>query len=256
MNFNNFTIKSQEVIQKAIDLTKASGQQQIEPLHILKALLQENESICNFIFQKLGAGQPALKQALDKEISILPKVSGGDVMLSRESNDALQKAIDFSKSMGDEYVSVEAMLMGILKSKCRASQLMKDCGVTADGLKAAINELRKGEKVTGQSAEESYQSLSKYAINLNDRARNGKLDPVIGRDEEIRRILQILSRRTKNNPMLVGEPGTGKTAIAEGLAMRIVRGDVPENLKSKQIYSLDMGALVAGAKYKAYVSRQ
>lgn len=250
MNFNNFTIKSQEVIQKAIDLTKASGQQQIEPLHILKALLQENESICNFIFQKLGAGQPALKQALDKEISILPKVSGGDVMLSRESNDALQKAIDFSKSMGDEYVSVEAMLMGILKSKCRASQLMKDCGVTADGLKAAINELRKGEKVTGQSAEESYQSLSKYAINLNDRARNGKLDPVIGRDEEIRRILQILSRRTKNNPMLVGEPGTGKTAIAEGLAMRIVRGDVPENLKSKQIYSLDMGALVAGAKYK------
>ncbi len=250
MNFNNFTIKSQEVIQKAIDLTKASGQQQIEPLHILKALLQENESICNFIFQKLGAGQPALKQAIDKEIGLLPKVSGGDVMLSRESNDALQKAIDFSKSMGDEYVSVEAMLMGILKSKSRASQLMKDAGLTEDGLKAAIIELRKGEKVTGQSAEESYQALSKYAVNLNDRARNGKLDPVIGRDEEIRRILQILSRRTKNNPMLVGEPGTGKTAIAEGLAMRIVRGDVPENLKTKQIFSLDMGALVAGAKYK------
>lgn len=250
MNFNNFTIKSQEVIQKAIDLTKSSGQQQIEPLHILKALLQENESICNFIFQKLGAGQPALRQAIDKEISTLPKVSGGDVMLSRESNDALQKAIDFSKSMGDEYVSVEAMLMGILQSNNRASQLMKDAGLTENGLKAAIQELRNGQKVTGQSAEESYQSLSKYAINLNDRARNGKLDPVIGRDEEIRRILQILSRRTKNNPMLVGEPGTGKTAIAEGLAMRIVRGDVPENLKSKQIFSLDMGALVAGAKYK------
>ena len=250
MNFNNFTIKSQEAIQKAIELTKASEQQQIEPLHILKALLEENETICNFIFQKLGAGQTALKQAIDKEIALLPKVSGGDVMLSRESNDALQKAIDFSKSLGDEYVSVEAMLMGILLSKSRASQLLKDVGLTENGLKAAIQELRKGQKVTGQSAEESYQSLSKYAINLNDRARNGKLDPVIGRDEEIRRILQILSRRTKNNPMLVGEPGTGKTAIAEGLAMRIVRGDVPENLKSKQIYSLDMGALVAGAKYK------
>ena len=250
MNFNNFTIKSQEAIQKAIELTKASGQQQIEPLHILKALLQENETICNFIFQKLGAGQPILKQAIDKEISMLPKVSGGEVMLSRESNGALQKAIDFSKSLGDEYVSVEAMLMGILMSKSRASQLLKDAGLTESGLKAAIAELRKGQKVTGQSAEESYQALSKYAINLNDRARNGKLDPVIGRDEEIRRILQILSRRTKNNPMLVGEPGTGKTAIAEGLAMRIVRGDVPENLKSKQIYSLDMGALVAGAKYK------
>ena len=250
MNFNNFTIKSQEAIQKAIEVTKASGQQQIEPLHILKALLEENETICNFIFQKLGAGQTALKQAIDKEIALLPKVSGGDVMLSRESNDALQKAIDFSKSLGDEYVSVEAMLMGILLSKSRASQLLKDVGLTENGLKAAIQELRKGQKVTGQSAEESYQSLSKYAINLNDRARNGKLDPVIGRDEEIRRILQILSRRTKNNPMLVGEPGTGKTAIAEGLAMRIVRGDVPENLKSKQIYSLDMGALEAGAKYK------
>ena len=250
MNFNNFTIKSQEAIQKAIELTKASGQQQIEPLHILKALLQENETICNFIFQKLGAGQPILKQAIDKEISMLPKVSGGEGMLSRESNDALQRAIDFSKSLGDEYVSVEAMLMGILMSKSRANQLLKDAGLTESGLKAAIAELRKGQKVTGQSAEESYQALSKYAINLNDRARNGKLDPVIGRDEEIRRILQILSRRTKNNPMLVGEPGTGKTAIAEGLAMRIVRGDVPENLKSKQIYSLDMGALVAGAKYK------
>ncbi len=250
MNFNNFTIKSQEVVQKAIELARQNGQQQIEPVHILKALISESETIVNFVFQKLGANLNAVNMAIDKEIQSLPKVSGGDVFLSRESNDALQKAVDFSKSMGDEYVSVEAMLMGILKSKSKASQILKDAGVTEDGLKAAITEPRKGNKVTQQSAEESYQALSKYAINLNDRARSGKLDPVIGRDEEIRRVLQILSRRTKNNPMLVGEPGTGKTAIAEGLAHRIVRGDVPENLKSKQIYSLDMGALVAGAKYK------
>ena len=245
-----FTIKSQEVIQKAIDLTRQNGQQLIEPLHILKALIGESETIVNFVFQKLGANLNSVITSLDRDIQALPKVSGGDVTLSRESNDALQKAIDFSKSMGDEYVSVEAILMGILRTRCKASQILKDAGITEDGLKAAINELRKGNKVTQQSAEESYQALSKYAINLNDRARNGKLDPVIGRDEEIRRVLQILSRRTKNNPMLVGEPGTGKTAIAEGLAHRIVRGDVPENLKSKQIYSLDMGALVAGAKYK------
>ena len=250
MNFNNFTIKSQEIIQKAIDLTKQEGQQQIEPSHILKAMIAESETIINFVFQKLGASLPSVVQALDKDISSLPKVSGGNVVLSRESNDALQKAVDYSKSMGDQYVSVEAILMGILKTRCKASQILKDAGVTESGLDAAIKELRKGNKVTDQSAEESYQALSKYAINLNDRARNGKLDPVIGRDDEIRRVLQILSRRTKNNPMLVGEPGTGKTAIAEGLAMRIVRGDVPENLKSKQIYSLDMGALVAGAKYK------
>ncbi|MDE7441361.1 MAG: ATP-dependent chaperone ClpB [Muribaculaceae bacterium] len=250
MNFNNFTIKSQEIVQKAIDYTKQAGQQQIEPVHLLKAIISEGETIVNFIFQKLGANLNGVKMAVDQAIATLPKVSGGDVFLSRESNDALQKAIDFSKSMGDEYVSVEAMLMGILKSKSKASQILKDNGITEDGLKAAIQELRKGNTVKDQSAEESYQALSKYAINLNDRARNGKLDPVIGRDEEIRRVLQILSRRTKNNPMLVGEPGTGKTAIAEGLAMRIVRGDVPENLKSKQIFSLDMGALVAGAKYK------
>ncbi|MBD5236644.1 MAG: ATP-dependent chaperone ClpB [Bacteroidales bacterium] len=250
MNFSNFTIKSQEIVQKAIDLTKQAGQQQIEPVHLLKAIISESETIVNFIFQKLGANLNGVKMAVDQTISSLPKVSGGDVMLSREANDALQKAVEFSKSMGDEYVSVEAMLMGILKSKSKASQILKDNGITEDGLKAAITELRKGNTVKDQSAEESYQALSKYAINLNDRARNGKLDPVIGRDEEIRRVLQILSRRTKNNPMLVGEPGTGKTAIAEGLAMRIVRGDVPENLKSKQIYSLDMGALVAGAKYK------
>ena len=250
MNFNNFTIKSQEVIQKAIELCRQNGQQAIEPAHILKALIQESETIVNFIFQKLGANLNAVNIALDKDIASFPKVSGGDVMLSRESNEAMQKAIDFSKSMGDEYVSVESMLMGILKTKCSASRILKDAGMTEDGLKAAIVELRKGNKVTGQSAEESYQALAKYAINLNDRARSGKLDPVIGRDEEIRRVLQILSRRTKTNPMLVGEPGTGKTAIAEGLAHRIVRGDVPENLKSKQIFSLDMGALVAGAKYK------
>ncbi len=250
MNFNNFTIKSQEVVQKAIELTRQNGQQQIEPVHILKAIIGESETIVNFIFQKLGVNPATVNMAIDKEIQTLPKVSGGEVFLSRESNDALQKAVDFSKSMGDEYVSVEAMIMGILKTRCKASQILKDAGMTEDGLKAAISELRKGNKVTGQSAEESYQALSKYAINLNDRARSGKLDPVIGRDEEIRRVLQILSRRTKNNPMLVGEPGTGKTAIAEGLAHRIVRGDVPENLKSKQIFSLDMGALVAGAKYK------
>ncbi|MBD5283885.1 MAG: ATP-dependent chaperone ClpB [Bacteroides sp.] len=250
MNFNNFTIKSQEVIQKAIDLTKAEGQQQIEPVHILKALIDESENIINFVFQKLGANLGAVKMGLDRDIKALPKVSGGEVFLSRESNDALQKAVDYSKSLGDEYVSVEAMLMGILKTNCSASRILKDAGVTVDGLNAAITELRKGNKVTAQNAEDTYQALSKYAINLNDRARSGKLDPVIGRDEEIRRVLQILSRRTKNNPMLVGEPGTGKTAIAEGLAHRIVRGDVPENLKSKVIYSLDMGALVAGAKYK------
>ena len=250
MNFNNFTIKSQEVVQKAIELTQSKGQQAIEPSHILKALIGESETIVNFVFQKLGANLNTVNQMLDKDIDSLPKVSGGEVFLSREANEAMQKAVDFSKSMGDEYVSVEAMLMGILRTKCRASQILKDAGVSEEGLKAAIQELRKGNKVTGQSAEESYQALSKYAINLNDRARSGKLDPVIGRDEEIRRVLQILSRRTKNNPMLVGEPGTGKTAIAEGLAHRIVRGDVPENLKSKQIFSLDMGALVAGAKYK------
>lgn len=250
MNFNNFTIKSQEVIQKAIEYTRESGQQQIEPVHILKGIISESETIINFVFQKLGANLNAVKGNIDAAIKSLPKVSGSDVMLSRESNEAMQKAIDYSKSQGDEYVSVEAMLMGILRTNCKASQILKDAGVTEKGLQAAIDELRKGQKVTDQGAEESYQALSKYAINLNDRARSGKLDPVIGRDEEIRRVLQILSRRTKNNPMLVGEPGTGKTAIAEGLAHRIVRGDVPENLKSKVIYSLDMGALVAGAKYK------
>ena len=227
MNFNNFTIKSQEIVQKAIELTRQNGQQQIEPAHILKAMFGESETIMNFVFQKLGANRQAAERAIDADLASLPKVSGGEVLLSRESNDALQKAVDYSKSMGDEYVSVEAMLMGIMRTKCKASQILKDAGITEKGLEAAIAELRKGNKVTSQSSEESYQALSKYAINLNDRARSGKLDPVIGRDEEIRRVLQILSRRTKNNPMLVGEPGTGKTAIAEGLAHRIVRGDGP-----------------------------
>ena len=250
MNFNNFTIKSQEVVQKGVEIAQQAHQQQIEPLHLLKAIISEGESIVNFLFQKVGANLNSAKMAIDKEIAQLPKVTGGEVFLSRESNEALQKSIDFSKSQGDEYVSVESMLMGIFLTKNSASQILKDYGVTEHGLKSAIAELRQGNNVKEQNAEDSYQALSKYAINLNDRARNGKLDPVIGRDDEIRRVLQILSRRTKNNPMLVGEPGTGKTAIAEGLAMRIVRGDVPENLKSKQIFSLDMGALVAGAKYK------
>lgn len=250
MNFNNFTIKSQEVVQKAIDYARQAGQQQIEPVHILKAIISEGESIVNFIFQKTGVNLQSVKTGVDSAITTLPKVSGGEVFLSRESNDALQKSVDYSKKQGDEYVSIEAMLMGIFQTRCKASRILKDSGLSENELYAAIQELRKGNKVKDQSAEETYQALSKYAINLNDRARNGKLDPVIGRDEEIRRVLQILSRRTKNNPMLVGEPGTGKTAIAEGLAMRIVRGDVPENLKTKQIYSLDMGALVAGAKYK------
>jgi len=250
MNFNNFTIKSQEVVQKAIDYARQAGQQQIEPVHLLKAIISKGETLVNFIFQKTGANLNGVKMGVDQAIHSLPKVSGGDVMLSREANEAFQKSVDFSKSSGDEYVSVEAMLMGVFLCKSKASQILKDNGLDEKSLKTAIAELRNGNTVKDQSAEESYQSLSKYAINLNDRARNGKLDPVIGRDEEIRRVLQILSRRTKNNPMLVGEPGTGKTAIAEGLAMRIVRGDVPENLKSKQIYSLDMGALVAGAKYK------
>lgn len=250
MNFNNFTIKSQEIVQKAIELTRSSGQQQIEPVHLLKALLTEGDTIANFVFQKCGVVSQTIASQLDKEISSLPKVSGADVILSRDTNESLQKSIDCSKKAGDEYVSVEMLLLGIFLTKSRASQILKDSGMQEKDLMSAIRELRQGGKVTGQSAEESYQALEKYAINLNDRARSGKLDPVIGRDEEIRRVLQILSRRTKNNPMLVGEPGTGKTAIAEGLAHRIIRGDVPENLKSKQIYSLDMGALIAGAKYK------
>ncbi len=230
MNFNNFTIKSQEAVQQAVNVTQARGQQAIEPVHLLAGVLKVGENVTNFIFQKLGMNAQQIALVIDKQIDSLPKVSGGEPYLSRESNEILQRAVQYSKEMGDEFVSLEAIILALLNVK--------------------IAELRKGEKVTSQSSEDTYQSLSKYAINLNEAARSGKLDPVIGRDEEIRRVLQILSRRTKNNPILIGEPGTGKTAIVEGLAHRIIRGDVPDNLKNKQIFSLDMGALVAGAKYK------
>ncbi|WP_290086431.1 ATP-dependent chaperone ClpB [Muribaculum intestinale] len=250
MNFNNFTIKSQEAIQKAVEIAKGAGNQAIEPVHLLKGILTEGDSLLTFIFQKVGANASQVAGSIDRSIESEPKVSGGEPYLSRTSNDVLQKALDVAKKQGDQYVTIEAILLGIFLVKSSASQILKDAGLTEHELTAAIEELRKGKKATDQSAEDTYNALSKYAINLNERARSGKLDPVIGRDDEIRRVLQILSRRTKNNPMLIGEPGTGKTAIAEGLAHRIVRGDVPENLKDKQIYSLDMGALVAGAKYK------
>jgi ATP-dependent Clp protease ATP-binding subunit ClpB len=250
MNFNNFTIKSQEAIQKAVTLTRAAGQQSIEPVHLLKGVVTEGESLVKFIFQKVGANLPLMLQNVDRAIEALPRVSGGEPYLSRESNDVMQQAMDTAQKMGDQYVTLEALLIALLRVASPASTMLKDAGLNEHDLMAAIQELRQGSKATGQSAEDTYQSLSKYAVNLCERARAGKLDPVIGRDEEIRRVLQILSRRTKNNPMLIGEPGVGKTAIAEGLAQRIVRGDVPESLRSKQIFSLDMGALVAGAKYK------
>ena len=250
MNFNNFTIKSQEAVQKAVEITSANGQQAIEPVHLLKGVIDVGENLVNYIFQKLGINVNLLKTAVDREIASLPKVSGGEPYLSRDANTVLQKAADYSSKMGDQFVALESILMALLQTKSSASSFMKDAGMNEKELGAAIDELRKGKSVKDASAEDTYNALSKYAINLNERARTGKLDPVIGRDDEIRRVLQILSRRTKNNPILIGEPGTGKTAIAEGLAHRIVRGDVPENLKSKQIYSLDMGALVAGAKYK------
>ncbi len=250
MNFNNFTIKSQEAVQKAVEYTREASNQAIEPVHLLKALVHVGDSLVNFIFQKIGVSTQQLFSLIDREISSLPHVSGGEPYLSRESNEVLQKSLDVAKKNGDEYITLEALLISLFKVKSSASTILKDVGLSEKELETAINELRKGKKATAQSAEDTYNALNKYAINLNERARLGKLDPVIGRDDEIRRVLQILSRRTKNNPMLIGEPGTGKTAIAEGLAQRIVRGDVPENLKSKQIFSLDMGALVAGAKYK------
>ena len=250
MNFDNFTIKSQEAIQQAVNIVRQHNGQSIEPVHLLKAVIDKGESVVKFIFQKLGANETLITSPVDKEIETQPKVTGGEQYLSRESNEILQKAIEQSQKLGDEYVTIESLFMAIFLVKSQASTILKDAGITEKELEAAILELRKGNKATNQSAEDSYNALSKYAINLNERARSGKLDPVIGRDDEIRRVLQILSRRTKNNPILVGEPGVGKTAIAEGLAQRIVRGDVPENLKSKQIFSLDMGALVAGAKYK------
>lgn len=250
MNFNNFTIKAQEAVQEAVNMVQSRGQQAIEPAHILAGVLKVGENVTNFIFQKLGINGQQVTTVLDRQIDSLPKVSGGEPYLSREANEVLQKATQYSKEMGDEFVSLEPIMLALLNVKSTVSTILKDAGMNEKELKAAITELRKGEKVTSQSSEDTYQALSKYARNLNEEARNGKLDPVIGRDEEIRRVLQILSRRTKNNPILIGEPGTGKTAIVEGLAHRILRGDVPENLKDKQVYSLDMGALVAGAKYK------
>ncbi len=250
MNFNNFTIKAQEALQKAIEIAQGKNQQMIEPIHILKAIMIVGDNVTSFLFNKLGVNSHNLEKVVDAEIESLPRVSGGDPMLGRETNAVFQKAADFTSKMGDQFVSVEHILLAILDEKNSASRMMKDTGISLDHLQAAINDLRKGEKVTSQTAEDTYQALNKYAVNLIERARDGKLDPVIGRDEEIRRVLQILSRRTKNNPILIGEPGTGKTAIAEGLAYRIIRGDVPENLKSKRVYSLDMGALIAGAKYK------
>ncbi len=250
MNLNNFTIKAQEAVQQAIQLVSQRNQQVIEAPHLLKSVILTGESMVNFLFQKLGVNQQNLNLVLDKQLDSYPKVSGGEPYLSSEANAVLQKAITYSGKMGDQYVSLEHIILALLTEKSVASQLLKDAGVTEKDLRLAIDELRKGNKVTSQSAEDTYDALGKYAINLNERARSGKLDPVIGRDDEIRRVLQILSRRTKNNPILIGEPGVGKTAIAEGLAHRIIRGDVPENLKSKQLFSLDMGALIAGAKYK------
>ena len=250
MNINTLTIKTQETIQGAINLAQQYQHQAIEPAHVLKSLFNTAEDLMRFICNKLGANYNLLTSVTDNILQSLPKVSGGEPYLSRDTNNVMQKAEDLSKKDGDEYVSVEYLLLSLLTTHNHVAQALKDTGFNEKDLRAAINELRKGNRVTQQTAEETYQALNKYAINLNEKARSGKLDPVIGRDEEIRRVLQILSRRTKNNPILIGEPGTGKTAIAEGLAHRIVRGDVPENLKSKQIYSLDMGALIAGAKYK------
>ncbi|MBZ0326487.1 MAG: ATP-dependent chaperone ClpB [Altibacter sp.] len=250
MNFNNFTIKSQEAIQQAQLLAQSFGHQQIENEHLLKAIFEVDENVVPFILKKLNVNLGLVQQILDKQLESFPKVTGGDIVLSRDVGKTVNEASIIAKKMNDEYVSIEHLLLAIFNSKSSIAQTLKDQGVTEKGLKSAIAELRKGDSVTSQSAEETYNALNKYARNLNQLARDGKLDPVIGRDEEIRRILQILTRRTKNNPMLVGEPGTGKTAIAEGLAHRIVDGDIPENLKSKEVYSLDMGALIAGAKYK------
>ncbi|MDG3582342.1 ATP-dependent chaperone ClpB [Galbibacter pacificus] len=250
MNLNNFTIKSQEAIQQAQQIAQGYGHQQIENEHIFKALFDVDENVLPFILKKLNVNVPLLKQVLDSTLNSFSKVEGGELMLSRDAGATLNEASIIAKKMNDEFVSVEHLLLAIFKSKSKIAQILKDQGITEKGLKAAIEELRKGDRVTSASAEDTYNSLNKYAKNLNQLANDGKLDPVIGRDEEIRRVLQILSRRTKNNPMLVGEPGVGKTAIAEGLAHRIIQGDVPENLKDKQIFSLDMGALIAGAKYK------
>ena len=250
MNFNNFTIKAQEVVQKAVQLTRTGGNQAVEPEHLLMAVITEGDAVTRFIFQKLDINPDNVERTLKAALQKLPHVNGGEPYLSNDASKVLEKASDIASKGGDQYVTVEALLMALFEVKSTASTILKDAGMTRDDLKTAIDELRKGKSATSQSAEEQYNALSKYAVNLNERARQGKLDPVIGRDDEIRRVLQILSRRTKNNPILIGEPGTGKTAIVEGLAQRIVRGDVPENLKMKQVYSLDMGALIAGAKYQ------
>ena len=250
MNFNNFTIKAQEAVQEAVNLVQQNGQQMIEPVHLMGGIMKVGENVTNFIFQKMGVNAQTFQNLIMSEAMSRPKVSGGEPYLDRTTNEVMQKAVGLSKDMGDEFVSLEPMILALLLVDSSVSKMMKDMGFTEKALRMAIQELRNGQKVNSQSSEDTYQALEKYATNLIEQARSGKLDPVIGRDEEIRRILQILSRRTKNNPILIGEPGTGKTAIVEGLAHRILRGDVPDNLKDKQLYSLDMGALVAGAKYK------
>ena len=250
MTFDKFTIKAQEAVQEAVNTAQQNGQQSIEPVHLLKGVMVKAKDVAGYIFQKLGANASQIEMVVDSEIKRLPRVQGGQPYLSNDTNTVLQRAQDFAQKNGDEFTSVEPLLLALLQVSSTASRILKDAGMTEAETVKAIQELRQGQKVQSPSGDENYQSLSKYAKNLVEEARQGKLDPVIGRDEEIRRVLQILSRRTKNNPILIGEPGTGKTAIVEGLAERIVRGDVPENLKDKQLYSLDMGALVAGAKYK------
>ena len=250
MNFNNYTIKAQETVQRAVQLTRAAGNQALEPVHLLKAILTEGDAVIKFLLEKLDINPNIIMREVERELATLPRVQGAEPYLSNDSNKVLDRASELAQKAGDSYVTVEILFKAIFSVKSPASRILKDAGITADDLQTAIDELRKGKKATAQEAEEQYNALSKYAINLNERARQGKLDPVIGRDDEIRRVLQILSRRTKNNPILIGEPGTGKTAIVEGLAQRIVRGDVPENLKRKQVFSLDMGALIAGAKYQ------
>jgi len=250
MNLNQFTIKSQEAIQKAQELATQHGQQAIESIHLLKSILLVDENATPFLLKKLNVDYPVFSLAVDRIIESLPKVSGGQAYLSRDANEVLQKAPTYLAEFKDEFVSVEHLLLALLEIKSTASDLLKDNGITKKALITAIKDLRKGSTVNSQSAEDQYNALNRYAMNLNEMAASGKLDPVIGRDDEIRRVLQILSRRTKNNPILIGEPGVGKTAIAEGIAHRIVNGDVPDNLKTKRLFSLDMGALVAGAKYK------
>ena len=250
MTFDKYTIKAQEAVQAAVQAAQQGHQQSVEPIHLLSGIINKGKDITNFVFQKLGANAQGIEMALQQELQHLPKVDGGQPYLSNDLTQVLNNAEAISQQWGDEFVSIEPLLLSLMKGNNTAGRIMKDAGCTEDGMRKAIEELRQGQKVQSQSGDENYQSLDKYAINLVERARQGKLDPVIGRDEEIRRVLQILSRRTKNNPILIGEPGTGKTAIVEGLAERIIKGDVPENLKNKQLYSLDMGQLVAGAKYK------